>query len=214
MADPTPYRALNIPEAVELAEAALVRHDLRSSFLALKLWAEKFHPIQNTSPEEKTIGLSLFRDAIVTFVACFDANHRFQIPINEVYRKVDGGLEFFKWLEDMRSAYEAHRFGKLRQAAIGVLLDHNTNDIVHMRPLSSIYYGPPPDEAQQILSFMSLAGQWLDSKIKDLQQKCNDGAQALTSEQLCALGPVRFHGVDPSDVRKQRPGPKKQKSRM
>jgi len=201
-----PYlKALSFPLAVELAEATLLRQDMRASLSAMKLWCEKYSKLEKPTLEEMTIRQSLFRDAIVQFIGCFDKTAPFSLSKDEVYKGTDGGAEYFQWLKDIRDAYAAHKFGPLRQCAVGVFVDLPESGQITIGDLISIYAGPTEERNNlDLISFMGVAANYLDSAVTALQEKLLTAAKATPIVELRALPNARAHGVNPEDIRLSR----------
>jgi len=84
---------IDSPLARELAEYEILREDLNMSLATFTLWFEKYAPDRhNLPPEQKLIGQSLFRDATVMFIGCFDKKAPASIAPEVVYNKSDGSL--------------------------------------------------------------------------------------------------------------------------
>jgi hypothetical protein len=77
-------KKLDTPLAKELAENYILRDDMRTSIATLTLWTEKFAEIP-TGTESGLIGQSLFRDAIIQFVGCFDKTSPFPLSAKAIY---------------------------------------------------------------------------------------------------------------------------------
>jgi hypothetical protein len=133
--EPTPLKELKFAEAKELAELLLLQHDVQASIAAMEIWGAKYAE-KELSGEDTIIAAALFRDAIVQFMGCFDTSAQFKLRQDVVYAGVDGGPEYFQWLKDIRDAYAAHKFGRLRQAVVGANLIGEHLDIGHDRHLS------------------------------------------------------------------------------
>jgi hypothetical protein len=112
-------RKLNTPLAHEVAEHVLLQEDMKSSLDAMRLWSEKYAE-RLPGTEEGIIGKSLFRDAIIQFVGCFDKSAKYPLSPDDVYGPTNN-LPLFEWFKNMRDAYAAHKFGAQRQCIAGVM---------------------------------------------------------------------------------------------
>jgi hypothetical protein len=189
--------------SAELAEYMLLLLDLQSSMAAIKIWHEKYAD-DPKSQENQIVSTSLFRDAIVQFVGCFDKSAKFRLKPEEIYRDDDGALSYFQWLNDVRNAYAAHKFGALRQMVVGVFVDPQKG-VVGTGHLGGIYAGPVKEAGPQMLAFMAIAKAHLEQKIQALSEELIKFAKTLSLEQLNALKTARVYGVDPHEVSKSRP---------
>src|SRR5262245_48763117 len=125
MSDSPKLRALNTATETELAETLLLLQDTRQSYMAMKLWFQKYAPKVGSkpSPEECCVADALFRDSIIQFIGNFDRGAEHPLDERVVFAHVQGGAEYILWLKDIRDSYAAHKFGTLRQCVAGVLVD-------------------------------------------------------------------------------------------
>lgn len=196
-------KALETPLAHELAETLLHQVDMRSSIAAIKLWHEKFASSDND--ETRLIGQSLFRDAIIMFVGCFDKTSEFPLDANEIYGKDPNGLASFQWFKDIRDAYAAHKFGAQRQCVVGVITHPETGE-VGFGNLFARYVGQNKEDGPQLQGFMQTAEKHLDQRVTELQQKLLAFIQAMTPEQIAALKEASVHTLEQSEARLTRSG--------
>jgi len=202
---PVPMLELTSPIAKELTEYILLQHDIKASHASLTVWFKRFcGPSDEKEPDDAVIGASVFRDSIIMFMGCFDRSAPLFLDEAEVYKTTLGGAEYFQWLRDMRDAYAAHKFGALRQCAVGVLLDGN-GDVLGIGQFSSIYLGPAKEAEGQMLQFIAIAGNYVAAKIKELEARLKQEANDMTREERAKLKTARLHGVDPANVRTSRP---------
>jgi hypothetical protein len=158
-----PMKALNTPSAQEYAENILLLMDMRESLAAMECWERRF--ASSRDPEDQLIGLSLFRDAIVQFVGCFDKTAKFPLNAEKIYGDHEGGLSSFQWFKDFRDAYAAHKFGAQRQCIVGVISHGGQRDVAH---LWAQYRGQNKEEGPMLRGFMLKAANYLESHTQDL----------------------------------------------
>ena len=194
-------RKLDTPLATELAENILLLGDIQSSLAAMKLCHEKYAE-RDSSTEEGIIGKSLFRDAVVQFVGCFDKTAKFPLSVQEVYSDPKwSGL--FQWFQDMRDAYAAHKFGAQRQCIVGVLFDSKQG--VGFGYLRATYKGQLKSDGPNLISFMEVAQVFLGTKIAQLEQRLIEVVRILTPDQINALEIAKAHTLAQDEVRLSRP---------
>lgn len=196
-----PLRQIDSPAAKELAETILIQTDIRFAISAIGIW-QRMASEMKEGEDSTVICQALFRDAIVQFIGCFEEKPKHTLVRDQVYSENNGGHEYFKWLQDMRDAYAAHKFGALRQSSAGVVVEDGK--AISHGFLQSIYLGPDVQGAPQLLHFMQIAADFVAVKIKTLEQRMLEEVRLMTAEQLEALPIIRMHGVDPVDVRKTR----------
>jgi hypothetical protein len=204
-------KELATPDAKELAEMFLLQQDLASSFQAMKLWHERYWRKENPTPEDTLIANSLFRDAILQFIGCFDRTAQYRLSVQDVYKSTQGATEYFSWLQDIRDAYIAHKFGPDRQCAVGVFSD-SKGTVISIGHFVSVYAGPS-EGARDLIEFIAIAGRYLNSRIEDLHAQVLAAAKAMSKEDLNALPIARAYGVGPNDTRMSREKFKRSRSR-
>ena len=122
-----------------------------------------------------------------------------------MYGKVDGGMEYFQWLKDIRDAYAAHKFGALRECVVGVIVDPSSSKMLGIGDLVKIYMGPADKEGRHMmLSFMQIAVAHVDNLVKDNKARLIEEAKNLSPAELKALPVGRVHGVGSGEVRMTR----------
>jgi hypothetical protein len=201
-----PMRELNTQAAKELAEYILLQSDLKTALSMMALYFDKYAGAKDIPEQEQDLVLSIFRDAITNFIACFDpikGAKGIHLDRDVIYGKTNGGLEFFAWMKDIRDSYAAHRFGPHRQCLVGVILGSD-GKVIGTGHMKMIYSGPIADAKGEMLSFISIAGKYVDSKIRELGEMVVKEANLLTAEQLAALPVAQIRAPDPGDIRTSR----------
>ncbi len=109
------YRRIDTPEARQYAEWCLLAADLERCHRIVSLWKDK------GEAGDKDVAISLYRDAIVSFISCFRDNETNRVSLDEtaLYAQMKGGLEYFRGLETLRDTWVAHRHGPSRQTMVG-----------------------------------------------------------------------------------------------
>ena len=190
------------PLARELAEYQLLMKDLEAAHAALKLWFEKYASRKDLTPEQILIGQSLFRDSIVMFVGCFDKTAPLRLVASDIY-KTTNQMEYFQWLLNIRDAYAAHKFGALRQCAVGVFVD-TAGNIIGPGHTNRIWAGPKVAAKDDVLSFIQLAGLHVATKILGLSRQLHESAKKMAPAELAALKAAETHDVEPHEIRTPR----------
>jgi hypothetical protein len=197
-------KELTTPLARELAEYILLQEDLRACLATTTLWFAKYAGRKDElSDEERLMGLSLFRDSIVMFVGCFDKSAPLSLRAEDVYEVENGGLAFFKWLQDIRDSYAAHKFGPLRQSAVGVITNP-AGDVIGSGHLKMIWAGPEAVAKDQFLSFIRVACRFVDRRIAEFGARLIEEAKAMKPEELASLKDARLRAAEPESIRMSR----------
>ena len=149
-------RTVNTPAARRYSEWTLLVHDLEYALTRARLWKEA---ATAPSPGESPAGVaaSLFRDAVISFVSCFDKANPVHLDPAVAFGTLDGAVEFFEWLHDMRNSWVAHRSGPLRLCVPAILIDEHTGDVQGLGHLSHRYLGPKPEAADDLIRVMEAA---------------------------------------------------------
>lgn len=193
-------RELSSPIARELAEIQLISADIEHAFRAIDIWRKKYAPMKNMTPTEMAISLSLFRDAIVQFVGCFDRTAEFPLHKEAIYKTPDE-IAYFDWLHDLRDTYAAHKFGPSRQCVVGVPAEGSSRRI-HF--ISMIYRGPPHSSGVQLKDFIGMAGTFAANRMLKLIAKIQEGVNSLTDQELSEIPLAKPRPAAPSELRMSR----------
>jgi hypothetical protein len=175
-------KALETPLAKEYAENLLLQSDMRESLAAMECWERRF--AESSDPEDNLIGASLFRDAVIQFVGCFDKTAQFPLSAQDIYGRDPDGLPSFQWFKNTRDAYAAHKFGAQRQCVVGVVLKDGERGIGH---LFAKYRGQNKADGAVLRGFMQTAANHLDSRVQSLEKKLKEqiaGCLSRSSRRL------------------------------
>lgn len=198
-------RAINSPTANEVGETLLLLNDTRKCFQAMKLWFRKYAPVtgEQLTAENDLIADALFRDSIVQFVANFDRTANYPLDEKRVFKQIDGGVEYFRWLKDIRDSYAAHKFGTLRQCVPGVVFDAN-GEALAIGHISQQGYPFGKEEEDQILRCMSVVGRYLEAKVENLQAKLLEEAKAMQLDEILRLPNAQTYATASDEIRMSR----------
>jgi hypothetical protein len=188
--------------AKELAENYVLQHDMHTSLATIKLWFEKYAE-KSRQTEEGIIGQSLFRDAIIQFVGCFDKTAPFPLSPDKIYGHDPSGIKSFEWFKDTRDAYAAHKFGAQRQCVVGVVLTPQGE--IGIGHLQVAYKGQNKSDGPQLLGFMQTAAKFLDQKIASLEKTLLESVRVMTKEQISSLRVATVRTLEQSESRISRP---------
>ncbi len=172
-------RRLDTPEARRYAEWCLLELDLNRCLHIARLWK------QVDSDGDKEIAVSLFRDAVVSFIACFDKTNPVTLDAQILYRDYQGGMEYFRWLSSIRDTWIAHRHGASRQASAAIIVDDNTGDYLGLGRMLMAYSRPVLAGADDFIAFVSIALRHAASEKTDAMPAVESQAKSLRpSERL------------------------------
>ena len=108
----------------------LLLGDLQRCLELVDLWSQLLS-LQEKTPRDTRLAESLFRDAVVSFVSCFDKDKgHVYLDAQSLYGSIDGALAAFQWFCDVRNQSIAHRYGPHRMAHTMVLVDEDTGNIL------------------------------------------------------------------------------------
>lgn len=139
-------RTVNTPSARLYSEWILLVQDLEYALNRARLWSEM---AKAESPAG--VAVSLFRDAVISFVSCFDKQLSVHLDSTVALADIDGSDEYFAWLQDMRNTWVAHRSGPYRLCVAAIVIDEHTGAVQGVGHLSHSYKGPKPDAARDLI---------------------------------------------------------------
>jgi hypothetical protein len=177
-------RALETPLAKEYAENLLLQIDMRNCLDVLKLWQDRY--AGRAEPDERVVAASLFRDAIMLFVGCFDPTSKYPLSAQDIYGHDPEGVPSFQWFKDVRDAYVGHKFGAWRQCIVGVISSpgDERRSIGH---LSAIFRGQPKEDGDKLRGFIQTASNYLDARVGRLKEQLTESVQNMTALEIAAL---------------------------
>src|SRR5438552_15692125 len=105
-------KEIQSPLATELAEYILMRQDLQLASNTIKIWFTKYGDLDaiTAAQDDLLIGQSLFRDAVVMVISCFDKSAPLRLFPEEIYGSFDGGMVVFLCIEVIGHAFVIIRF--------------------------------------------------------------------------------------------------------
>ena len=103
---------MNTPEARRYCEWSLLVNDLKYALRRAEMFRD-MAPSDAGDVGDIEISASLFRDAVVSLVACFDDTSPVYLVPASVYGEQPGGAEYFQWLKNLR-----HTFGLGTEAVL------------------------------------------------------------------------------------------------
>lgn len=185
---------LETQEALELVELTLLKANLEHAIKAMSLYYE----IDDGHQPGQTFDVvkpSLFRDAIVQFVACFHPEGKnYHLIPDDVYAGDAEALKRYDILFDWRNSFAAHNFGILRQGAAAIAIQ---SDGYHLAILDFRTYGLSGHTRDEILPLFQNAIDNNDARIAGVAKVVTEQFHAMTHEETVALPLLRL--VIPAD---------------
>ena len=179
-------RTLNTPAARSYVEWTLLVHDRDYALSRARLWREA---ATASAPGDSPPGVavSLFRDAVISFVSCFDK----QVPVHldpaHVFAALDGAVEYFEWLRDMRDSWVTHRSGPLRLCVPAIVIDEQTGDVEGVGHLRHRYLGPKPKAADDLVRVMEAALEHSRVEQRRRERRLRDDLEKLNRHERLNL---------------------------
>lgn len=174
-------RRLDTLEAREYAEWCLLVLDLKRCLRVARLWKD----IDKDGDTE--VAVSLFRDAVVSFIACFDKNNAVSLDPQALYGRYGGGVEYFRWLCTIRDTWIAHRYGASRQTSAAIIVDQKSGGFLGVGNMLMAYSRPVLEAADDFILFVSIALIQAKAKRSDAQAVVASQARSLTPHQRLRL---------------------------
>ena len=206
-----PLKALDTPLANEYAENLILQQDMRTSLEAMKLWHEKY--ASTTELESRVIGKSLFRDAIVQFIGCFDKTAQYPLSAEAIYGHDPNGMSSFQWLKDVRDAYAGHKFGAWRQCVVGIIEHEGQRAVGH---ILATFRGQQKEDGDQLRGFMQTAAVYLDANVERLREAVMKSVKTMKPEEIASLKEATGRTLKMpearftrADLNREKPAPKR-----
>ena len=178
-------RTINTHTAKEFAEWTLLTRDLEYALRRATLWRDLGYT-EATGDDNIDISSSLYRDAVITFVSCFDNKISPFIDPTIVYAVTSGGVEYIRWLTDLRHTWIAHRSGPNRQCVAAIVID-DTGDFRGLGTLSHLYMGPTRDAGDDLIRMMEIALSYARKEVKDREFQLRQEIQKLENAERLRL---------------------------
>ncbi len=176
-------RTMETSEAQTFAEWYLLVDDLQYCLQVAKLWKDKVAEQPESGKNDSSA--SLFRDAVISFMACFDPAAPVRLDPQKIYQNIPGGIDYYKWLLALRDTWIAHRHGTSRQAVTTILVDESTGNFLGIGCMVQSYSSPVPDSADDFIRFIQIATSHAELKKNALESSVKDQAKSMKpSERL------------------------------
>ena len=174
-------RRLDTPESRVYAEWCLLVLDLERCLQVARLWK------QQDEDGDVEVAVSLFRDAVVSLISCFDKTNAVSLDAQALYGKYEGGLEYFQWLTTIRDTWVAHRHGTSRQTSAAIVVDENSGDFLGVGNMLMTYSRPVLAGADDFILFVSIATTEAKTRQSEAQKVVERQAKSLTQSQRLQL---------------------------
>lgn len=184
---PWPMRLLSTPEARELGELNLMEADLQHVVHALKILIEQFGGRDNFNAGEEVIRLSLYRDAVLQIVSCFDGSGSaaLYLKISEVYVGDPNAASYLESLRAIRGSFVAHRAGAARQGIVGLIASEEK--VIGTASLSVRYHVPALTDLKHMHDFALKAGRHVIGRKTKLDEHVGEFVMAMPIEEAHKL---------------------------
>ena len=177
-------RSLETKSARQCAEWQLLKADLEYCLRRIELCLATTR--SGEGEDSRDVAVSLFRDAVVTFVCCFDKETPVRLDAEKLYDRpnVKGGMEYYSYILGLRNSWIAHRHGAYRRCHTIILVDERNGDFIgHGYGRSFISYTPGENEGMK--SMIEIAISYVEYKIGQLEPIIVEEAKSLhPSERL------------------------------
>ena len=194
-------RSLTTPDARTYSEWVLLVMDLQYSLRRAELWSNMTKSGAGDADNFEEIRASLFRDAVVSLVACFDNTLCVHLDPTSVYGETPGGPEYFRWLETLRHTWIGHRGGSLRQCVAAVVIDESTGDLQGTSLLCRMYLGPPAEAGEDLVRMMQIALVHAQRELQRHTSVVEDYARGMTNRERLRLPVAQLVAPGPEEIR-------------
>lgn len=193
-------RTVNSPTARLYSEWALLVHDLEYALSKARLWKE-IATTESRGESPSGVSVSLFRDAVISFVSCFDKQLPVRLDCSAALGSLDGALEYFSWLQDMRNTWVAHRSGPHRLCVAAIVIDELTGDVQGLGHLSHMYLGPKPEAADDLVGVMEAALHYARGEQRTHERHLRSDLEKLNKHERLNLPHANTTIPGPTDIR-------------
>jgi hypothetical protein len=202
---PKLMRDTGLPVAREFAEMLLIRADINNCLIALRVWSEEYSSAIKAEDERAhAIGVSLFRDVVTQFVACFDGDTNIHpLVVEEVYPDFEGIAVTFRRLRDLRRGYTAHRYSAARQGVVGIYVDPITGQYLAYGALLASYVGEGEQVHARLISIVEQALAFVQARVIELAAKFEQEVNAIPPLERLKL-PLAQVNPGPEALKKSR----------
>lgn len=187
------------PLANEVSELILIKRDLEYCVAVFRLFG--LIAEDESHANNKLAATSLYRDGIISLMACFDESNQSSLKADAVYAGLENGMQYFRYLKDLRDTWIAHRFGPTRFATYGFLIDPKTGEIEGYGDFVVESILAEKSQAQQLTMFarhaFTFAEQLTNRKIEALKLE----AISLYPSQRKKLPDAQFRTPSSSEFR-------------
>ena len=183
----TQARTLNTPEARRYCEWSLLVNDLEYALRRAEMWRD-MAPSDAGDVGDTEISVSLFRDAVVSLVACFDdTSPVYLVPASVYGEKPPGGAEYFQWLKNLRHTWIGHRGGPQRQCVVAVVIDESTGELHALGCLQHAYLGPKAKAGDDLVRMMEIALAHARQELKKCYSVVEDYVRRMKNRERLKL---------------------------
>ena len=210
-------RSLNTPDARVYSEWVLLVNDLEYALRRAQLWRDLTKSAAGDGGALE-VGTSLFRDAVVSLVACFDDTSPVYLDPASVYGATPGEAEYFQWLKDIRHTWIGHRGGPQRQCVVAIVIDEVTGDLHGIGHLQQLWVGPNTEAGDDLGRMMEIALIHARRELKRCESVVKDYVDRMTNRDRLRLpvahtvvpghreihmGRRKFHNIKSARTRKR-----------
>ena len=180
-------RLLDTPNGRLYAEWSLLLTDLKECLKIAELW--KSISQARESESDLVVAASLFRDAVVRFMACFDKGMPVRLDANKLYAPphTEGGEEFVRWLSSLRDTWIAHRHGVSRQSHATVTVDEATGELIGVGVLIMSLVSYDYEKASGFIRLIQMAISHAEKRERELLEKISNEVKTMYPAQLLRL---------------------------
>ena len=183
--DQTAPRALRTTNGTQHAEWVLLVSDLQRCLELVDLW-RNLRSGENLTAADTRVCESLFRDAVVSFVSCFDKDSG-HVHLDEqvLYGSIDGALAAFQWFNIVRNHSIAHRHGPHRMAHTMAILNEDNGELLGSGVGVYAMYEPSTGGFDALGNLIQVAITYANGQVEELVVKCKAELEAMyPSERL------------------------------
>ena len=193
-------RALKTANGIQHAEWALLVSDLQRCLELVTHWSQLVS-LHEKTPRDTRLAESLFRDAVVSFVSCFDKDKgHVYLDEQSLYGSIDGALAAFQWFCGVRNQSIAHRYGPHRMAHTMVFVDEHTGNVFGGGVGEFAMY-QPTSGVDALTTLIQVALKHANAQVEELSVRCKAEVEEMYPSERRRLEVASYRVPDERSLR-------------
>lgn len=197
MEKPVPLRQFKSIKTSEMEDLIAAGHDIQYvTFLTKKA-------SDIVESEMDFLSRMYFENALITYARPFASGVRTRLQAKDIFSTSDGALDYHVYLVEQRNKLVAHSVNPFEETKVGVLVSSD-GILMGIGNLSGRLVAFTKRDYQQFNRLANAALEFINTKLKQLEQDVLEEASKLSSKDLMKLETVKFEAPGPRSVSKSK----------